>query len=451
MGLLDETTAQDYYNGSDFGSYQFTSLDNIINQFMIVYVGEDKLVSKVRRTEVSFHAQRALAELSFDTFKSCKSQEIEVPASLTMPLPQDYINYVKLAWSDSSGIEHIIYPTSKTSNPKSILQNDDGDYSLTATGTLTLNSATVVLDAEYSNILVGMRVVGPSIPSGARVASTANASSITTITLEDSGGNAILATWGAGTATNSQEVLTFTPINNNLILQEESSFIVETLDWDTTDPKIAANTASDISNIKVGMLVSHDHFPPGTTVLDVNGIYITTSVVATNSPVGGANTGEVTFLSNTKISDTWSKYKSATPSENNNDDYQDDTYWPAEGSRFGLDPQHAQVNGSYFIDCAQGVIHFSSNLSGKTVILKYISDGVGTHSEMIVHKFAEEAMYKWIAYGCISARIDIPEYIINRYKRERFAETRKAKLRLSNIKLEEITQILRGKSKQIKH
>ena len=34
---------------------------------------------------------------------------------------------------------------------------------------------------------------------------------------------------------------------------------------------------------------------------------------------------------------------------------------------------------------------------------------------------------------------------------EKFAETRKAKLRLSNIKLEEITQILRGKSKQIKH
>ena len=36
-------------------------------------------------------------------------------------------------------------------------------------------------------------------------------------------------------------------------------------------------------------------------------------------------------------------------------------------------------------------------------------------------------------------------------KRERFAETRKAKIRLSNIKIEEITQILRGKSKWIKH
>ena len=60
-------------------------------------------------------------------------------------------------------------------------------------------------------------------------------------------------------------------------------------------------------------------------------------------------------------------------------------------------------------------------------------------------------MYKWIVYGCLIARLDVPEYVITRFKKEKFAETRKAKLRLSNIKLEEITQILRGKSKQIKH
>ena len=43
------------------------------------------------------------------------------------------------------------------------------------------------------------------------------------------------------------------------------------------------------------------------------------------------------------------------------------------------------------------------------------------------------------------------QQLAGRFKKEKFAETRKAKLRLSNIKLEEITQILRGKSKQIKH
>jgi hypothetical protein len=54
-------------------------------------------------------------------------------------------------------------------------------------------------------------------------------------------------------------------------------------------------------------------------------------------------------------------------------------------------------------------------------------------------------------YGMLSTRSNIPEHIVQRYKKEKFAETRKAKLRLSNIKLEEITQVLRGKSKFIKH
>ena len=37
------------------------------------------------------------------------------------------------------------------------------------------------------------------------------------------------------------------------------------------------------------------------------------------------------------------------------------------------------------------------------------------------------------------------------YKKDKFAAIRQAKLRLSNIKLEELTQVLRGKSKWIKH
>jgi len=120
------------------------------------------------------------------------------------------------------------------------------------------------------------------------------------------------------------------------------------------------------------------------------------------------------------------------------------------GERFGIDPQHAHEHGSFYIDYQRGYIHFSGNLNGSTVILKYISDGLGTDSEMVVHKFAEEACYKWIAYGILSSRSGIPEGIIHRFKREKFAETRKAKIRLSNIKIEEFTQVLKGMGKQIK-
>jgi len=296
MGLLDNQTQAQYYSGSNFGDYQFTSLDNIISAFMITYVGESKIINKVNRTDVQFHAMRAIQELSYDVFRSVKSQEIEVPSTLTMILPQDYVNYVKLVRVDSNGIERILYPTGKTSNPFSIEQDTDGNY-------------------QYVD--------------------------------------------------------------------------------------------TDMDAIKDS-------------------------------------------LSETTPSETWDNYKSQTP---NPDPYSDDTTdieIDNRGRRYGLDPQHSQVNGSFYIDYQRGYIHFSSALAGETVTLKYISDGLGTDAEMVVHKFAEEAVYKHIAYGVLSSRTNIPEYIVARFKKERFAETRKAKIRLSNIKMEEFTQVLKGMGKQIK-
>ena len=70
---------------------------------------------------------------------------------------------------------------------------------------------------------------------------------------------------------------------------------------------------------------------------------------------------------------------------------------------------------------------------------------------MVVHKFAEEALYKYIAYAILSTRANTPEYMVARFRKEMSAAKRNAKLRLSNIKIEEITQVMRGKSKQIKH
>ena len=150
-------------------------------------------------------------------------------------------------------------------------------------------------------------------------------------------------------------------------------------------------------------------------------------------------------------SNTWTKYKGnttedATDTERTREDLRELSI----GGRYGLDPQHAQNNGSFFIDPLRGKIHFTSNLSGKTVTLKYISDSLGTLEEIQVHKLAEEAVYKSIAYAILVTRANVPPVIIQQFKKERFAEVRKAKLRLSNYKLEELAQIMRGKSKQIK-
>lgn len=116
-----------------------------------------------------------------------------------------------------------------------------------------------------------------------------------------------------------------------------------------------------------------------------------------------------------------------------------------------MSPEHSQDNGTFYIDDLRGFINFSSTMANKTIILNYISDSLGTDEEMKVHKFAEDALYKSIICDLMSGRLGVPEYAINRYKKDKKASRRTAKLRLSNIKLEDITQVFRNKSKHIKH
>ena len=392
MGLIKQS-AYNYYSGNDLGGYQFISLKHIISNFMIAYVGEGKIIPKVKRTDILFHAQRAIQELSYDTFKSSKSQEITIPPSLTMPLPQNYVNYVKLTWVDSSGIEHIIYPTSKTSNPNSVAQDSNGNYMF---NTPNLDEET---DPGSPNNLLQFPFTF-NLSQGLDVGQT--------------------------TITVSPHILGIDPT---------TSFYENLAD---TNPFV------------VGMEIMSPHFPTGTTISSIAeatssaNATITLSHASTNTAI--VTTATMTVLDN---SDTWSSYSSGTPSENQ-DDYQDDSYWPNMGDRRGLDPVHAQSNGSYYIDEIGGKIHFSSNINGKTVILKYISDGLGTDEEMIVHKFAEEAMYKSIAYAVLSTTI-AGQSLAPSFQQQKSVAIRTAKLRLSNLKIEELTQIMRGKSKFIKH
>jgi len=316
MGLLNQT-AQAYYDGDDYGNYQFVSLTDIINQFMLIYVGEDKIIPKAKRLDVAFHAQRALAELSFDTFKSCKAQEITVPSTLQMTLPHDYVNYTKISWVDSAGIKHLMYPTSKTSNPSSNpLQDDNGDFTLQAVGRIYTSSNEIILTSEHKDILVGMRVVqNPYLPNDTFVSGTSNVGGLTTITLDDGNGVNVFPSQDADGI-----VLAFENKDGSLILPQKSSFIVENLYWNIADYKIINNVgASELTDIKVGMIVSHDNFPIGTVVTNVFGNTIVVDQLP-DTPVIPANAQDITFVSpDLKDTDTWSSYKSATPSENQDD------------------------------------------------------------------------------------------------------------------------------------
>jgi hypothetical protein len=49
----------------------------------------------VKRTDVIFHAKRAMQEFSYDTLKSIKSQELTIPNNLTVAIPQDMLIMLK--------------------------------------------------------------------------------------------------------------------------------------------------------------------------------------------------------------------------------------------------------------------------------------------------------------------------------------------------------------------
>jgi hypothetical protein len=303
MSLVNINDEQ-YYLGPDgqwnswdeeYGSYQFISIDDIINNFVISYVGEDKIISKIKRTDVQFHAMRGIQELNYDTLPSVKSQEIEIGPTLNFVLPKDYVNYVKITWVDSRGIERIVYPAIKTSNPLPILQDQNAEY---------------LFDEQNRENLL---------------------------------------------AEQSQTKTAFQSTNHNAL--------------------------QNLDNINNADILENNHF----------------------------------------------------------------------GRRYGISPEQAQANGVFYIDPITNIINFDSSFVGKIVTLKYVSDGLAADGDMNVHKFAEEALYKYIAHAILATRANTPEYLVLRFKKELFAAKRNAKLRLSNIKIEEITQVLRNKSKIIKH
>tara|TARA_R100001015_G_C4632686_1_gene196564 strand:- start:2412 stop:3776 length:1365 start_codon:yes stop_codon:yes gene_type:complete len=454
MALLNQTQ-QDYYDGNDFGGYQFISLNDIITNFTIAYVGEHKIISKAKRTDIAFHAQRAIQELSFDTFKCIKSQEITLPPSNTMVLPQDYVNYTKICWVDDNGIERPLYPTKYTSNPLPILQNTDGEYKFEITATLTGGSDDIVLNGLHPNVARRMRVTGLGIPDDMFVISHEDVSGNSVIKIQNLAGITFTA------ITNTTGLLTFSRENGVLLNELEDGVTIlggtATTGFDVTANTniltLEPNSTQDISGIKEGMLAfsEDDTIVPQNTIVTqidtTNNIIFLSNVITQNL----ANAG-FSFVGLDKDSSTWLSYTNDTKSSTgdaNGYNHDTDIYDLNIGRRYGVHPETAQGNGSYYIDELKGKIHFSSNVGGKNVILKYISDGLGTNAEMIVHKFAEEAMYKSIAYAILSTRID-GQALVPRFKREKFAAIRTAKIRLSNIKTHELIQVLRGKSKWIK-
>ena len=103
---------------NNYGSYEYIKLSDAIDNFMVGYVGDGKLIQNAKKSDVLFFAKRSLQEFSYDTLKSVHSQELTIPPSLGVVLPQDYVNYVRVSFIDQLGVKRIIYPANNlTINP----------------------------------------------------------------------------------------------------------------------------------------------------------------------------------------------------------------------------------------------------------------------------------------------------------------------------------------------
>jgi hypothetical protein len=131
-------------------------------------------------------------------------------------------------------------------------------------------------------------------------------------------------------------------------------------------------------------------------------------------------------------------------------DVRDEAY----GAKYGSEPERANANGTYVLDLEAGKIYFDSMFGeGDIIVLSYISDGLGDNGDfanVLVPKLAEDAVYASILYNLSKLRPSASG-AAGLYKKEAYAKLRNAKIRLSNMKIKEIAQVLRGKSKWIKH
>lgn len=88
----------DYYtNDANHGSYQYVSLYDIVNNFMLMHTGNHSLVNNEERYKILFHAKRAVQELNYDAFKEIKVLELSVCDQLKYVLPSDYVNWVRIS------------------------------------------------------------------------------------------------------------------------------------------------------------------------------------------------------------------------------------------------------------------------------------------------------------------------------------------------------------------
>ena len=117
-----------------------------------------------------------------------------------------------------------------------------------------------------------------------------------------------------------------------------------------------------------------------------------------------------------------------------------------------MNTETANNNPTFRIDNKAGVINFSSEMSGETCILEYVSDGMegGVDANITVNKLFEDFIYAYIQYAILNSKVGAQEYVVRRAQKNKSALLRNAKIRISNIHPGRLLMNLRGRDKWIK-
>ena len=89
--------SQNVPTDANWGSYQYISLEDIVNNFMLMFQGNNEIVNNVNRYQVLFRAKRGIQELNYDAMKEIKILELQICDQLRFVLPQDYVNWVRIS------------------------------------------------------------------------------------------------------------------------------------------------------------------------------------------------------------------------------------------------------------------------------------------------------------------------------------------------------------------
>ncbi len=106
------------------------------------------------------------------------------------------------------------------------------------------------------------------------------------------------------------------------------------------------------------------------------------------------------------------------------------------------------ANGTFIENRKQGRIHFDSSVGSKIIVLEYISDGLESllEGDITINKFGEYALYNWTNWNLLNVKNGVADYEIRRAKKDYDTSFRNAKIRLMNIKIAEVSQLLKARN-----